>query len=603
MRFVRRKKKNKNDDRRIDLKRNMRIYWEIVSKYKWFYFFVILMVFIVEGVHIVEKYLFKIVIDRGTEFSAGTIASEILVGALLGVAAVYLSLLLVKAISQWFKIHLANLFEGRMLFDLKRRYFNHIIHLGNRFHTSHKTGSLISRLTRGSRGLEGITDFIIYDVAPLLLQFALLSVAFFYLDVTSTIVLALTIFCFIGFSVIISLKQQTTNLIANEAEDREKANIADVFMNIDSIKYYGKENFIKNRFAKIADNSKKWLIKLWHYGRWFNFGQSLILGIGTFFLFYFPLIKFLDGGITIGTVAFIYTAYGGLLGPLYGFVHSLRRLYMHLADVQDLFDYEKINNDIEDKVNAPKLKVKKGKIDFEGISFKYHDRKVINNVSLEINPGEKIALVGHSGSGKTTLVKLLYRLYDTDTGKIKIDGLDIRDVRQESLRGELSIVPQEAILFDDTIFENIRFSRPSATKAEVLRAMRFAQLDKFVKLLPQRENTIVGERGVKLSGGEKQRVSIARAILANKKILVLDEATSALDSKTEWEIQKDLKRLMEGRTSIIIAHRLSTIMHADKIVVMDKGRIVQLGKHNELINKPGVYKELWNLQKGGYIEE
>jgi len=595
--------KKKNEDRKIDLRRNLQIYLEIVSKYKWFYLFAILIVLVVEGIHITEKYLFKIIIDNGTEFSAGSIASEVIIGVLFGVAVVYLSLLVVKAVSQWLKVHLTNVFEGRMLYDLKVRYFNHIIHLGNKFHVSHKTGSLISRLTRGSRGLEGITDFIIYDVAPLFLQFILISIAFFYLDVTSMIVLALTIFGFIGFSVFISLKQQTTNLIANEAEDREKANIADVFMNIDSIKYYGKENFIKNRFSKIAGNSRDWAIRLWHYGRWFNFGQSLILGIGTFFLFYFPLKSFLNGGMSIGTVAFIYTAYGGLLGPLYGFVHSLRRLYMHLADVQDLFDYEKITNDIKDKVNAEKLKVKEGRIGIENISFKYYDRKVINNVNLEIKPGEKVALVGHSGSGKTTLIKLLYRLYDTDTGNINIDGIDIRDVKQESLRSELSIVPQEAILFDDTIYENIRFSRPNATKEEVLRAMKFAQLDKFVSQLPKKENTIVGERGVKLSGGEKQRVNIARAILANKKILVLDEATSALDSKTEYEIQQALKRLMEGRTSIIIAHRLSTIMHADKIVVMDKGKIVQQGKHNQLISKPGVYRELWNLQKGGYLEE
>ncbi|MBU1104215.1 MAG: ATP-binding cassette domain-containing protein, partial [Nanoarchaeota archaeon] len=218
-------------------------------------------------------------------------------------------------------------------------------------------------------------------------------------------------------------------------------------------------------------------------------------------------------------------------------------------------------------------------------------------------PGERVALVGYSGSGKTTLVKLLYRLYDVDKGKIFIDGKNIKEFKQESLRGELSIVPQECILFDDTIYNNILFSKPSATREEVFKAIKFSQLDKFIRGLPKKEKTIVGERGVKLSGGEKQRVSIARAILADKKILLLDEATSSLDSKTEWEIQSALKKLMQGRTSIIIAHRLSTIMHADKIVVMEKGKVVQLGKHRDLIDEHGVYKELWNLQKGGYIEE
>jgi len=220
---------------------------------------------------------------------------------------------------------------------------------------------------------------------------------------------------------------------------------------------------------------------------------------------------------------------------------------------------------------------------------------------LSIHKNEKIALVGHSGCGKSTLINLLYRFYDIERGQILIDGKDIRDFKQESLRGSMSIVPQECVLFDDSIWNNIKFSNPKATKDDIWKAIRFAQLDKIIDEMPEKENTIVGERGVKLSGGEKQRVSIARAILANKKILVLDEATSALDSETEYEIQKDLARLMKGRTSIIIAHRLSTIMHADKIIVMKKGKIVQSGTHRQLINRSGEYKKLWNLQRGGYI--
>jgi len=226
---------------------------------------------------------------------------------------------------------------------------------------------------------------------------------------------------------------------------------------------------------------------------------------------------------------------------------------------------------------------------------------LLNNFNLKIKPGEKVAFVGRSGSGKTTLVKLLYRLYDVDSGEILIDGKNIKEFKQESLRDELSVVPQEAILFDDTIYNNIAFSNLKASHNDVIKAMKFAQLDKFVAELPRKERTIVGERGVKLSGGEKQRVSIARAILANKKVLVLDEATSSLDSQTEHDIQRDLQKLMEGRTSIIIAHRLSTIMRADKIVVMEKGRIVQIGKHRELVKKRGIYRKLWNFQKGGFI--
>jgi len=267
-----------------------------------------------------------------------------------------------------------------------------------------------------------------------------------------------------------------------------------------------------------------------------------------------------------------------------------------------LFEYNKIEQEVKDKSHAPTADITNGTIEIDNITFMYGQRKIFEDFSLNIPRNKKIALVGHSGSGKSTLVKLLYRLYDLDYGAIKIDGVDIRDVQQESLRSEMSIVPQECVLFDDTIYNNIAFSRPDASKEEVMNAIKFAQLDKIIMEFPNKDETIVGERGIKLSGGEKQRVSIARAILANKKILVLDEATSSLDSQTEHDIQLALEKLMKGRTTIIIAHRLSTIMKADKIIVLKKGKIAQSGTHAQLIKKPGEYKKLWNLQKGGYIK-
>ena len=369
------------------------------------------------------------------------------------------------------------------------------------------------------------------------------------------------------------------------------------------MRYFGKEDSIRERFAKVTENTRKAMVRHWNYFRWLDSGQGILIGLGSLVAIALPILNFLDGTVTLGTVIFTYTVYLGLIGPLFGFVHGIRDFYRIMADYEDLFKYGKVSNDIIDKKDAKEAKIELGEVEFKDITFKYGERKIFDKLSLKIKKNEKVALVGHSGSGKTTLVKLLYRFYDINSGAILADGKDIRDFKQESYRGELSIVPQEGILFDDTIYNNIAFSNPKAKREDVFRAIRAAQLDEFVSRLPNKENTIVGERGVKLSGGEKQRVSIARAILANKKILVLDEATSSLDSQTEYHIQKDLHNLMKGRTSIIIAHRLSTVMSADKIVVLDKGKIVQMGTHNELIRKPGMYKQLWNLQKGGYLGE
>jgi ATP-binding cassette subfamily B protein len=461
---------------------------------------------------------------------------------------------------------------------------------------------LISAQLRGTRALVSLTDFFVFNLSPLILQVILVGGSLIYFDLSS----AITIFCFIIvfciYSFIILNKQKKYNILANKAVDYEKANLADIFTNIETVKYFGKEKKVKSFFAKIVKATAQAKTKQWHYYRWFDAGHALILAIGFFFLMYFPTIKFINGDMTIGTLVFIYAVYGQIVGPLFNFVHGVRNFYHAMADFDELFKYDKVKNDIEDKKNAPNLRVKHGNIEFKDITFAYSKRKILKDFNLKIKPGERIALVGHSGCGKTTLMKLLYRLYDTDQGQILVDGKNIKEFKQESLRSELSIVPQECILFDDTIFNNILFSRASAKKDEVLKAIKFAQLDRIIKTFPEKEKTIVGERGIKLSGGEKQRVSIARAILANKKIIVLDEATSSLDSETEYEIQRSLEKLLKNRTSIIIAHRLSTIMNADRIIVMDKGKIVQIGDHNTLIKKQGQYKKLWNLQKGGYIK-
>lgn len=595
--MVRRKEKEN-----IDFRYNLRVYWNIIKKHKLLMLGILFFILIIESTIVADKFIFKVIIDDGTLFAAGSLLPEIFIKTLITLAAIFISIVIVRVVSQWLWFHFINLFETKIVFDLKRKYFNHIIHLSHDFHTSHKTGSLISRLVRGGNAIESLTDIFVFNFIPLIFQLTIVVIALLQFDKLSALVVLLMAFIFILYSVWMNNIQKVHHIRFNNAEDYEKANISDTFTNIDSVKYFGKEENIKRRFKKITQNTLKLQFKFWGYTRWFDAGQNLIMLVGVFFLILFPLLKFLDGNLTIGTLVFIYTIYGNLVGPLFGFVHGIRNFYRSMGDLEHLSRYGKIHNEIKDHVDSKDLKIKHGKIEFDSVTFGYKKRKIFNNFNLEIPENYKVALVGHSGSGKSTLIKLLYRMYDLNKGLIKIDKKDIKDFKQESLRSELSIVPQECVLFDDTIYNNIKFSKPGATRQEVMKAMKFAQLDKVVKEFPFKEHTIVGERGVKLSGGEKQRVSIARALLANKKVLVLDEATSSLDSQTEHEIQSDLEKLMQGRTSIIIAHRLSTIMKADMIVVLEKGKIAQIGKHNQLIKKPGIYKKLWHLQKGGYIK-
>lgn len=562
----------------------------------------IIVVLLSQSKNVLDKFLFKMLIDKGTEYSLNLITYNALTNSIIIIFAVFFLASLFSLGINWLSIHINNRLGAKMMYDLKNRFFNHIIGLDHEFHVTHKTGSLISRLTRGSGAIERMTDNFVFNIFPLMFQAIIAAASIVYFSIAPAIAILVTATAFILASVYIQKKQEPANVLSNKTEDLEKGITADMFTNIDSIKYFGKENFIKQKYKKLTEDTKNNVIVYWDYFKWSSMLQSTVLSLGTIAIVYFPLKEFLAGTMTLGTLTFIYTVYIGMIGYMFTFVHGIRDYYRAMADFQELFEYNKIQKQIKDTPGAKDINIQEGTVEFKEIDFAYGKRKIFSDFNLTIPKNKKIALVGHSGCGKTTLIKLLYRMYDVKSGEILVDNKSIKNIKQESLRSEMSMVPQECILFDDTIYNNVAFSSPKATKQEVMNAIKFAQLDKIIKSFPNKENTIVGERGVKLSGGEKQRVSIARAILANKRILVLDEATSALDSETEHEIQKDLKELMQGRTSIIIAHRLSTIMHADMIVVMKEGKIVQKGSHNELIRQDGEYKKLWDLQKGGYIK-
>jgi ATP-binding cassette subfamily B protein len=590
-----------SDKEEIDFKYNLKVYFGFLAKYKWAALVLVGLALVLSSLEMVQNYAFKLIIDNATLFMGHQLASEPFRRFLWIIFTVILGITATRVSGRWLYLRNINLLESDLIADIKRFYFDHLLTLSHGFHTTHKTGSLISRLSRGSGAVETMTDVIIFQYIPLLFQLGFAATSIVYFTLPVGLVVLVTTSAYIAFSFLMNERQRRVNALYNNMSDLEKGNISDVFTNIESIKYFAKEKDVQNRYAALSEKTKELQLDFWNSYKLMESGQLLILGLGTFFLILFSLRDLIAGRIGTGTFVFIFITYGSLMGPLSGFVFGIRNMYRALADFEDLFQYGKAENEIKDKPGAPALRVGSGAIEFKDVVFQYKKRPILNGFSLKVPAHHKVAVVGPSGAGKTTLIRLLFRLYDLEGGRITVDGTDIAEVTQGSLRGSLSMVPQECILFDDSLYNNIAFSNPAASREEVFKAMRFAQLENFIMGLPNKEKTIVGERGVKLSGGEKQRVSIARALLADRKILILDEATSSLDSETEHDIQEGLKDLMKGRTSILIAHRLSTIMSADIIVVLDKGKVVQQGKHRELIKKPGLYRKLWNLQKGGYI--
>lgn len=587
-----------------NINEDLKYYFQIAKPY-WFMF--LLVTALITFNYLIEfgqNFIYKSIIDSGTDFAAKLITKDAFMQIALNLGVIFFITVILAGVLKYFRLLFLNKLEVDMMMDIKKDIFNHLIELSHRFHSSNRTGSLISRLIRSGKSIESLTDFFTFHGGPLIIKLVIGFFVIAFFDLSSAIVVVVMALIFMGYSVILLKKQQLANIDKNNQEDYEKAFISDTFTNIETVKNFGKENRMKGLFSDITLlTSNKWL-RFWNYYNTTEAGHIMIIGFGTIAIMYFTIIRFLAGEITMGSVVFIYTSYIGLTLPLYEFFWGVRRLYEGLADLDAVVKYKKTESEIKDKVNAKKLNVSRGKIEFNNISFGYSQKKkIIQNFDLKILPNEKIAFVGHSGAGKTTIIKLLYRLYEPNTGEILIDGKNINNVTQESLRNELSIVPQECVLFNDTIYNNVLFSNPSATKEKVFDALKAAQLYEFVNSLPSKENTFVGERGIKLSGGEKQRLSIARAILADKKILVLDEATSSLDSKTEYEIRSSLEKLMKGRTTLIIAHRLSTIMNSNRIVVMKKGAIEQIGTHDQLSKKEGVYSSLWKLQRTGEIKK
>ena len=483
--------------------------------------------------------------------------------------------------------------------QLAFRTFKHMHKLSLRFHLERRTGGLSRVIERGTKGIETIVRFTILSTAPTILEFALTAIIFAYAyGFTYVAIIAIIVWLYSWFTVRASDWRINIRRDMNDSDNEANTKAIDSLLNFETVKYFGNEEMEARRFDASMQRYETAATKTWTSLGWLNFGQGLIFGIGMTVVMIMSALEVQKGNQTLGDFVFINAMLMQLSIPLnfIGFVY--REIRQGLADIEQMFDLLSVQAEITDAPDAKPLVVSKGVIRFDDVHFAYDvERQILKGLDFEVPAGQTFAIVGPSGAGKSTISRLLYRFYDVTSGSISVDGQDIRKTTQKSLRSAIGMVPQDTVLFNDTIRYNIRYGRPEATEEEVEAAARLAQVHDFVLTLPDGYKSMVGERGLKLSGGEKQRVSIARTILKGPPILILDEATSALDTMTEQEIQTALKQVSKGRTTLVIAHRLSTVVDADQILVLGEGLIAERGTHAELLEQNGIYSSMWNRQR------
>lgn len=494
-------------------------------------------------------------------------------------------------------------FESYVMADLVRTSFGYLLGHSYRFFTNNFSGSLVRKVNRLSQAFEHIADQLQFNFIPFVVMALGSLVVLFYRHAILGTILLVWFVIFLAFSFFVAHWKQKYDLKRAGKDSEATGVLADALTNAVTIKLFSGYEHEKSLYRDVTDELRKLRVFTWSISEWFDTAQGVLMIVVEFALMYFAISLWQQGILTVGDFALIQRYLVAIFMQLWGLSRTLRRIYEGLADAAEMVDILQTPHEIQDEHVAQPLVVKNGKIEFRDVDFSFHkNRKVLARFNLTIRAGEKVALVGPSGAGKTTVTKLLFRFYDIDSGEILIDNQNVARVSQESLRNQIALVPQEPILFHRTLKDNIRYGRRDASDEAVADAAEKAHCHEFISGLPERYETYVGERGVKLSGGERQRVAIARAILKNAPILVLDEATSSLDSESEALIQDALKKLMQGRTTIVIAHRLSTIMQMDRIVVIDEGRVVAEGTHAELLQQDGIYKKLWEIQAGGFIE-
>jgi ATP-binding cassette subfamily B protein len=483
--------------------------------------------------------------------------------------------------------------------ELNNRTFAHLHRLSLRFHLERRTGGLSRVIERATRAIELIIRMGILNVVPTILEMMLVcGILFYFFDWRFVLIVLVMVAVYMWYTFAASERRMIIRREMNESDTDANTKAIDSLLNFETVKYFGNEELEAKRFDSAMARYERAAIKTYHSLGLLNSGQSVIFTIAMTVCMLLAAQGVITGSHTIGEFVMINALMIQLYMPLNFMGTVYREIKQGLVDLETMFALLQVTPEIKDQPDAQPLAVSRGDIRFENVGFAYEsEREILKDLSFEGPPGKMVAIVGPSGAGKSTISRILFRFYDIQSGSVTIDGQDIRNVTQKSLREQIGVVPQDTVLFNDTIFYNIKYGRPNASEQEVYESAKLAQIDEFIHSLPQGYQTMVGERGLKLSGGEKQRVAIARTILKAPPILILDEATSALDSHTEKEIQDALDRVARNRTTLVIAHRLSTIVHADNILVLDKGRLVEQGTHAELIARGGLYESLWTRQR------
>lgn len=489
--------------------------------------------------------------------------------------------------------------------NVAREVFSHLFRLSLRFHLERQTGGMSRDIERGTKGIGFLLNFTVFNILPTLIEIALVvGILLSRYNAWFAIVTFGTIALYIAFTLTVTEWRTVFRRSMNELDSRANSKAIDALINYETVKYFGNERFETQRYDGNLASWEQSAIKNQVSLSMLNAGQGAIIAAGVTLIMWLAARGVTRGEMTVGDVVLVATFITQLWSPLHflGFVY--REIRHALADMERMFTLLNVGAEVADSAGAVALDARQVSIAFEQVAFGYDaKRQILHDVSFEIPAGHTVAVVGASGAGKSTLSRLLFRFYDASAGRITFNGHDIRQLSQDSLRAHIGIVPQDTVLFNDSIYYNIAYGRPDASREEVIEAARSAHIHDFVMGLPDGYDTTVGERGLKLSGGEKQRVAIARTILKNPPVLVFDEATSALDSRTEKAIQAELLSIAANRTTLIIAHRLSTIAEADCILVMDAGRIIERGTHRELLATGGRYAEMWRLQQEGEVLE